>query len=467
MSTKKQIFIVVFIICLISIGGGTFLLHRDTSIQIDQTQTEILEIQKEEVQKGDMQILNTWDNEEELLSISENWLNIWPISVSDYRNFDMREVTTSTIVDNLDAPWAFAFLLDGDILVTERFGALQLIQDGNITEVNWLPEVYTRGQWWLLDITIHPNFVQNNYIYLSYAHGTEEANRLRVVRARLNETGIESTEIIFESAQTKNGSSHFGSRFARLPDNTLVFSVGDWGNPPIRYNDELIRKQAQYLSSHLGKIIRINDDGSIPENNPFVGRPDVQQEIFSYGHRNIQWLAYDTTRNRLIASEHGSKWWDELNQIVPGGNYWRPEVSYATEYNATWTPISEEQSRPEFVDPLAVWTPTVAPSSVVVYSGKQYPDLQWDIFLAAMLLREDNSFAAYASRPAGEVFRLDTDDSWNIINQYRISVWNVRVRSIGLWLDGYLYVLTDGTSLQNRPGVNKGSLIRIDTITKN
>lgn len=386
-----------------------------------------------------------------------------PTSVSDWRDFPTRELTTTLVVDGLDAPWSFVFLPDERVLITERFGSLQLLADnGDIAAIQWVPTVFAWWQWWLLDVTIHPDFLENNYIYLSYAHGTEEWNRLRVARAILNDTQLESLEMIFEVAQTKNWSSHFGSRFQRLPDATLLFSVGDGGNPPLSYNGALIREQAQYLSAHLGKTIRINDDGSIPDDNPFIGRPDVRQEIYSYGHRNIQGIGYDSTRNRILASEHGSKWGDELNHILPWENYWRPEVSYSTEYDINGTPIADRQSRPAFVDPLAVWTPTIAPSEVVYYTGDRYDDWQWNVFLAAMLLRANNTLWAYASSPAWSLLRLMLDEQWAVIDQERLLLGDVRVRSVEQWPDGYLYVLTDSTWRQTRAGANAWSLVRIE-----
>lgn len=387
-----------------------------------------------------------------------------PTSISDYREFPTRQISTSIVTEGLDAPWAFDWLPNGDILVTERFGSLRLVRDGILlpAPVSGVPEVFAAGQGGLLDIAVHPDFDDNQYVYLSYAHGTEEGNRLRVVRATLTGTELGTPEVVFEVAQTKTGSSHYGSRFLWLPDGTLVFSVGDGGNPPIQYSGELIREQAQFLSSHLGKLIRINDDGSIPADNPFVGRPDVRHEIYSFGHRNVQGIAYDAVHDRLIVSEHGSKGGDELNLILPGANYGWPLTTYSTEYDLTGSEIAQVQSLEGMEDPLAVWTPTIAPSEVVAYSANQYPNWSGDLFLAAMLLRADNSFAAYASSPAGAVLRLGMNEAGEVTEQERLLVGEVRVRSIEQGPDGYLYVLTDGTAPQNRPGTEAGLLLRID-----
>jgi glucose/arabinose dehydrogenase len=252
------------------------------------------------------------------------------------------------------------------------------------------------------------------------------------------------------------------SRFQWLPDGTLLVSVGDGGNPPTTYNGELIREQAQLLNAHLGKIIRINDDGSVPDNNPFIGRPDVLPEIYSYGHRNVQGITYDPEQERVIASEHGSKGGDEVNSVTPGANYGWPLATYSTEYDGAGTLISPDISIEGAVDPLVAWTPTIAPSEIVYYTGTQYPEWEGDVFLAGMLLRENNSIAAYASSPAGAVLRMEAAENGGLTPVERIVVGEVRVRSIEQGPDGALYVLTDSTGRQNRPGAQNGALVRIE-----
>lgn len=384
--------------------------------------------------------------------------------VTDYRDLSVREAELTPIASGLDAPWAFAWLPGGDMLVTERFGTLRRVREGELSEpISGVPEVLASGQGGLLDVTVHPNFIANNWIYLSYAHGTNEGNRLRVARGELVGESLENVEVIFEVNETKTGGQHFGSRFAWLPDNTLLFSVGDGGNPPTEYNGELIREQAQNLSAHLGKIIRINDDGTIPDDNPFVGRPDVNPEIYSYGHRNVQGIdvAADGT---IIASEHGSKGGDELNIIEASRNYGWPLATFATEYDAFSTAISPDQTLPGVQNPLAVWTPTIAPSEVVAYNGSQYDLTNGEhVFLAGMLLRSNNTIAAYATRPAGAIFYLSTDEAGQVSEQQMITVGDVRVRSLGQGPDGYVYVLTDTTGRQSRPGSNEGVIYRIDS----
>jgi glucose/arabinose dehydrogenase len=380
---------------------------------------------------------------------------------TDYRNVPVRTASVETIATDFDAPWSFTWLPGGDLLVTERFGTLVRVSaDGSRQSVTGTPKVFSAGQGGLLDVTVHPAFAENQWVYLSYATGDAEGNRLEVARGQLRGNTLENLETIFSVGEAKTGSQHFGSRFVWLPDGTLVFSVGDGGNPPLEYNGTLIREQAQDLTAHLGKTIRLNDDGSIPNDNPFVGRPDVNPEIYSFGHRNIQGLAYDTTQDRILASEHGSKGGDEFNEIRPGANYGWPLTTFSTEYDSFSTEIAPNRTLPGVVNPLLVWTPTVAPSEVVVNEGDRYGD-QADIFMAAMLLRSNTTIAAYAFRPAGAVLQLTREGEGRLSNSALISLGDVRVRSIELGPDGFLYALTDTTGRQSRPGTNAGAIVRI------
>jgi glucose/arabinose dehydrogenase len=384
--------------------------------------------------------------------------------VTDYRTLNDRAATIIEVARGLDAPWGFVWLPNGALLVTERFGGMRLVKDGVVSPpLTGVPAVLASGQGGLLDVTIHPNFSENQWVYFSYAHGTEEANRLRVARARLGDGHLHEVTVIFETAETKSGSQHFGSRFAWLPDTTLLFSVGDGGNPPLSYNGALIREQAQNLSTHFGKVMRIHDDGSIPDDNPFSGRPDVRPEIYSYGHRNIQGLSYDQARQEVIASEHGSKGGDELNRLLPGGNYGWPQATFATEYDVFSTPIADSFSAPGTRDPLIAWTPTVAPSQLVHYTGQRYEGKSGDIFMAAMLLRRNDTIAAYGFSSPGALLRIRRDETGQVTEQERITLGDVRVRSIAEGPDGYLYALTDATGQQTRPGRRAGAIVRIDS----
>jgi aldose sugar dehydrogenase len=341
------------------------------------------------------------------------------------------------VVSNLERPWGMAWLPDGSILVTERPGRLRIVRNGVLDEraIAGVPEVFAEGQGGLMDIALHPRFAENRLVYLTYSYGTTSANRTRVARGTLDETGgnlqLQNVNVIFEVPHTKPSTQHFGSRMTWLPDNTLLVSIGDGGNPPVELDGELIRRQAQNLQSNLGKIIRINDDGSVPQDNPFATSGNAGAKIWSYGHRNIQGLAIDPATQRIWSTEHGSRGGDELNVIEAGENYGWPLVTYSREYSGGV--ISEEQSRPGFIDPKLVWTPSIAPSGLAVYRGDRVPQWQGDLWAGGLVSQD--------------IRRIDVDESGKVVGQEEIPIGQ-RVRDVRQGADGWLYVLTDESNGQ-------------------
>jgi glucose/arabinose dehydrogenase len=305
-----------------------------------------------------------------------------------------------------------------------------------------------------MDVTIHPAFSTNGLVYLSYSHGDESASRTRIARARLNNRTLENLEVIFEVSQAKPRIQHNGSRFAWLPDGTLLATIGDGGNPPTMLEGGLIREQAQNLDSHLGKIIRIHDDGRIPTDNPFLDRPDAKRELYSVGHRNPQGLVRDPKSGRIYASEHGSQGGDELNLIVAGANYGWPRVAHAVEYGRERTPISPHKTLPGMMDPFVVWDPGIAPSGLEIYHGDRYPQWRGDLFAGGLRV---------AGRPnPGALFRIDLDNTGAILGHQRIDLGPVRVRFVRTGPDGLLYVLTTDTENYRDRGQRNGRLVRIE-----
>ena len=345
----------------------------------------------------------------------------------------------TTVVEGLERPWSMAWLPDGTMLVTEKAGRLRLIREGQLlpTPIAGLPEVMSSGQGGLMDVSLHPQFTQNQLIYLTYAHGQKNANRTRLVRAKLNgDNTLRDLKVIFEVSQEKSDGQHFGSRMAWLPDGTLLLAIGDGGNPPVELAGELIRKQAQNLRSHLGKIVRLNPDGSVPPDNPFVNNKNANPKVWSYGHRNIQGLVYDSAKKQVWATEHGARGGDELNLPEAGKNYGWPIVTRSQEYFGG--EISEERSRVGLVDPKVVWTPAIAPSGLAIYNGDRFPAWQGDLFVGGLV---------------GEgIRRIDLDDAGNIQGQEEMPIGQ-RVRDVRQGPDGLLYVLTDESN---------GRLVRLE-----
>jgi glucose/arabinose dehydrogenase len=344
-----------------------------------------------------------------------------------------------TLLRGLEHPWSMVWLPNGDIIVTERPGRLRRVQDGRLASdaIAGVPEVFDTGQGGLLDVSLHPRFEQNRRIYFTYAHGNTIANRTRVATAVLNGNQLKNWQVIFEVAANKVGGQHFGSRLLWLPDETLLISIGDGGNPPVRLEGDWIRKQAQNRSSHLGKILRFKDDGSVPPDNPFAKSADVQPTIWSYGHRNIQGLAYDPLRSMVWASEHGALGGDELNLIQAGQNYGWPTVTFSREYY-DGSEISPHTSKPGMVDPVAVWMTAIAPSGLVVYSGTQFKQWRGDLFVGGL--------------KSQDIRRIDLNEAGQVVGQSALRIGQ-RVRDVRQGPDGLLYVLTDEAN---------GSLIRLE-----
>ncbi len=333
-----------------------------------------------------------------------------------------------TIVRGLEHPWSMAWLPDGSILITERPGRLRTVKNGVLLPqaIAGLPNIYAQGQGGLMDISLHPQFQQNRLVYLTYSHGDASANRTRLGRAKFDGKSLTNFQVIFEAAPVKAGTQHFGSRIAWLQDGTLLLAIGDGGNPPLKLGGSLIREQAQKLNSHLGKVLRLNDDGSAPKNNPFIKKPQAKPEIWSYGHRNIQGLAVDQNTGKVWATEHGSKGGDELNLLNVGKNYGWPQVSFSQEYFGG--DITSLRSKVGMVDPKLVWTPAIAPSGLAVYNSTRFPQWQGNLFLGGLVSQD--------------LRRITTDRDGLVKTQEQINIGQ-RVRDVRQGADGFIYVLTD------------------------
>ncbi len=340
------------------------------------------------------------------------------------------------VVGGLDHPWSMAWLPDGDMLITERGGQIRLVRDGNLVRqpVTGAPRVFASGQGGLMEISLHPDFADNRWIYLTYSEGSRASNHTVLARGVYEDGAIRDLRTIFEVNRMKSGTQHFGSRIVWLDDGTMLLAIGDGGNPPVKYDGELIRLQAQKLDAHLGKILRLTEDGKPAQDNPFVGTRGAAEAVYSYGHRNIQGLAIDRSTGRVWATEHGPRGGDELNLIEAGANYGWPEVTFGREYFGP--KISDETSDPEFTDAAMVWVPSKAPSGLECYSGDAFPQWKGDLFSGALMHKD--------------VRRIDIEGD-RAVKHESISIGK-RVRDVRQGPDGMLYVLTDE---------NDGQLLRI------
>ena len=284
---------------------------------------------------------------------------------------EAQTVRLEVVATGLETPWGLAFLPDGRLLVTERPGRLRVVEKGRLLPpVTGIPRVWTVQDGGLFDVEVHPDYARNGWIYLSYAEpGPRETSMTVIVRGRLRENSWVDEQVIFKAPPElyTPPNIHYGSRFAFDRERRLFYSIGDKGS----------LAAAQDLSTPLGKIHRVNDDGSVPKDNPFVNRPGALGSIWSYGHRNPQGLALDA-QNVLWSTEHGPQAGDELNRIVPGGNYGWAVVSHGVERGITQT------EQPGMISPVVQWTPTVAPAGIGFYGGARYPRWKNSLFVTCL-----------------------------------------------------------------------------------
>lgn len=333
-------------------------------------------------------------------------------------------LTVETVASGLQHPWSLAFLPGGGALVTERAGQLRKISRDwalGSEPVSGVPPVFNEAQAGLFDVLLSPNFESDQQVFLAYACGTASANHLCVSRGRLQEQALIDVVEIFRAEPAKRGSAHYGGRMAWLPDGTLVVALGDGFD---------YREQAQNLASHLGKIVRLNPDGSVPADNPFVGTAGALPDIYSYGHRNVQGLAYDAVADVLIAHEHGPRGGDEINIIEPGRNYGWPVISHGIDYTgAMITPFVERKG---MVQPLLHWTPSIAPSGMIRYRGELFPEWQGDLLVGALA---DES-----------VHRVTLDGRAAVDVDTMVDALSERIRDVVMGPDGAVYLLTDSAN---------------------
>jgi glucose/arabinose dehydrogenase len=325
-----------------------------------------------------------------------------------------------TVAEGLELPWGLAFLPDGELLVTERPGRLRRVgADGRVSEpLAGVPEVYFRGQGGLLDLVLHPAFADNHLVYLSYAHGGPSGNATRVLRARVGEAGLENPTVIFTAEPSKDTPQHYAGTMAFLGDGTLLVSIGDGFD---------YREHAQDLRSLLGKTVRLNDDGSVPQDNPFTGRADASAAVWTYGHRNAQGLAVDPATGVVYQHEHGPRGGDELNVLRAGLNYGWPAITFGMDYSGAY--VSPYTEWPGMEQPLMYWVPSIAPSGLAIYRGDVFPEWQGDLFVGALVDREVRRIDLVGGQVAGE--------------QALFGELGERIRNVKAAPDGYLYLVTD------------------------
>jgi glucose/arabinose dehydrogenase len=319
---------------------------------------------------------------------------------------------------DLEQPWGMAFLPDGRLLITERPGRLRVFANGRLERapVGGLPKVYARGQGGLLDVCLHPDFARNARLYLTYSGEGEGGAATVLARAEFRNNALVGVQPIFEALPRTSGGLHFGSRVVFDRAGLLYVTCGE------RYQ----MQRAQNLADLGGKVVRLRDDGTVPPDNPFVGREGARPEIFTYGHRNPQGMAMHPGTGRIWLVEHGPRGGDELNLLKAGANYGWPWATHGIDYSGST--ISPNKSLPGMEDPVRVWVPSISPSGLAFYTGDRFPGWKGSVFTGAL---SDNA-----------LIRIELDGDRYVGEERLLVDLLPYIRDVRQGPDGLLYVVT-------------------------
>ncbi len=339
-------------------------------------------------------------------------------------NHDYRVVT---VADDLVQPWSMAWLPGGDMLITEKPGRLRIVRNGRLLPeaVPGVPEVFYEGQGGLFDVLPHPDFSDNRWVYLTYSKKTANSSATAIARGRLENDRLTNVVEIFEAQAT--GFGHYGGKIVFDNDGYMFLTLGDRMAPPVGDEAALRAHPAQDRSNHQGVTVRLHDDGTVPNDNPYVGQAGILPEIWSYGHRSPQGLAVHPETGDLWESEHGPQGGDEINRIVPGTNYGWPVVGRGANYGAYGRPIHIGISEDGMEQPAHFWVPSIATSGLMVYTGDKFPMWYGSIFSGAL---------------AGEqLARLQLNDDYRSVDYEETLVHDIgRIRDVRQGPGGYIYL---------------------------
>lgn len=335
------------------------------------------------------------------------------------------------VAQGLSQPWALAFLPDGRMLVTEKSGQMRIVDaQGKITEpLDGVPAVANGGQGGLLDVVLDPQFAKTQRIYFSYSEPREGGNATAVAYATLEKNQLSNLKIIFQQQPAMKSNKHFGSRLVFAPDGNLFITLGERG---------IGQQLAQNVDNDIGKVVRVDREGQVPSDNPFLKKKDARPELWSLGHRNPQGAAINPKSGKLWTNEHGPKGGDEINVPMPGRNYGWPLITYGVNYSGTKVGDGESQ-RIGLEQPIHFWVPSIAPSGMAFYTASRFPQWQGNLFVGSLKF--------------GQLVRLQLDGE-KITHEERHELGS-RIRDVRQGPDGYLYLLTDeadGKILRLSPG---------------
>lgn len=352
-------------------------------------------------------------------------------------------VQITPLVRGLAHPWSLAFLPDGRLLITERRGTLRIVDKGKLIAkpVSGMPAVIEHGQGGLLDVALHPDHARNGWIYWSYNAGTAGNYGTELARGKLAGTRdaplMRHVQVLFKMKPKSGAGVHFGSRIVFDGQGYLYLTLGDRGDSP----DRGTAHRSQQLDDHAGKSIRLHDDGRIPADNPFLNTTGAQPEVFSYGHRNMQGAALHPQTGKVWTHEHGPQGGDEINILIAGANYGWPVITYGANYGVG-TKIGEGTTKENMRQPLLYWVPSIAPSGMTFYSGKNFPKWQGNLLVGALIK---------------QLLMRVTLEGEKVVSQERLFEGKLgRIRDVREGPDGNIYLLTDDSD---------GELIRLAPAT--
>jgi glucose/arabinose dehydrogenase len=343
-----------------------------------------------------------------------------------------KNISTPLLTDGISIPWAMVQLPNSEILISERKGELRVLKNGRLLSqrITGLPKIHSNGQGGLLDLALHPDFTENQWLYFTYASEEREkqssssGSNTALMRARLNMTNFSLTEheLLYKATPNSTKRQHYGSRIVFDKNNFVYFSIGDRGQRDLNPQD---------INRDGGKIYRLHDDGTIPLDNPFLAKNGAKFAIYSYGHRNPQGLSIDPLSNTIWSHEHGPRGGDEVNVIKKGINYGWPEISYGINYNGTT--LTDKTKQIGMAQPALYWTPSIAPSGMIYVSSNKYPSLQGKFLVGSMKFKH--------------LVSLTIKDE-KVIHQDKIFEGIGRVRSVLQGKDGFIYVGIDGLGIK-------------------
>ena len=340
--------------------------------------------------------------------------------IVDEKNYEME-----VVFEDENLIWGLEILDDNSILASIKSGSIIHYKDGIKKDIKGVPEVYLRGQGGLLDLELHPDFNKNRLVYLSYAYmkNRDDGGNTAIARAQLVNDSLKNLEVLYKGSPVSRKGQHFGSRMAFDNENYLYFTIGDRGNRNVNPQD---------ISVDGGKVYRINDDGTIPDDNPFIDVPNAKKAIYSYGHRNPQGIFKHPKTGKIWTNEHGPRGGDEINIVEKGKNYGWPKITYGKNYSGTT--ITKNKSLPGMEQPLYYWLPSIAPSSFEYISSEMYPDWKGSLLAGALVFKY--------------IERIGIKNN-KVVSRSKIAEGLGRPRDIVQGPDGYVYV-----SIENK-GVYK------------